>query len=117
MGAENLAHTGSRSPDCPARSESLYRLRYRGSRCVLRMYVFSCGVPCTGVWYFVPLNSPQDGGNWSPCKVSQRNSHDLNLAATKTTNLAQATCTSACIHFDVLNNCMNVILLVTWFLR
>ena len=27
-GAENLAHTGIRFPDCPARSQSLYRLRY-----------------------------------------------------------------------------------------
>ena len=27
-GAENLATTGIRSPDCPARSQSLYRLRY-----------------------------------------------------------------------------------------
>jgi hypothetical protein len=30
--AENLASTGIRSPDRPARSESLYRLRYRGPR-------------------------------------------------------------------------------------
>ena len=29
-GAENLARTGIRSPDRPARSESLYRLSYRG---------------------------------------------------------------------------------------
>ena len=28
MGAENLAPTGIRSPDRPARSESLYRLSY-----------------------------------------------------------------------------------------
>jgi hypothetical protein len=28
-GAENLAPTGSRSPDLPARSQSLYRLSYR----------------------------------------------------------------------------------------
>ena len=28
MGAENLAHTGIGSPDRPARSQSLYRLRY-----------------------------------------------------------------------------------------
>jgi hypothetical protein len=27
-GAENLAHTGIRSPDRPARSQSLYRLSY-----------------------------------------------------------------------------------------
>jgi len=31
MGAENLAPTGIRSPDRPARSESLYRLRNPGS--------------------------------------------------------------------------------------
>ena len=30
-GAENLALTGIRSPDRPARSQSLYRLSYRGS--------------------------------------------------------------------------------------
>jgi hypothetical protein len=29
--AENLASTGVRSPDRPARSESLYRLRYPGA--------------------------------------------------------------------------------------
>ena len=29
-GAENLAHTGIRFPDRPARSESLYRLSYPG---------------------------------------------------------------------------------------
>ena len=29
-GAENTAQTGIRSPDRPARSESLYRLRYPG---------------------------------------------------------------------------------------
>ena len=31
--AENLSPTGIRSPDSPARSESLYRLRYAGPRC------------------------------------------------------------------------------------
>ena len=31
-GAEKLAPTGIRTPDCPARSESLYRLSYPGSR-------------------------------------------------------------------------------------
>ena len=34
-GAENLAPTGIRSPGHPARSESLYRLRYPGPRYVL----------------------------------------------------------------------------------
>ena len=32
-GAENLAHTGIRSPDRPARSQSLYRLSYRAQIC------------------------------------------------------------------------------------
>jgi hypothetical protein len=30
MGAESLPPAGIRSPDCPAHSESLYRLRYPG---------------------------------------------------------------------------------------
>ena len=34
-GEENLAHIGIRSPDRPARSQSLYRLSYRA-----HMYVF-----------------------------------------------------------------------------
>ena len=32
IGAENLAPTGIRSPNLPARSESLYRLRHPGSQ-------------------------------------------------------------------------------------
>jgi hypothetical protein len=35
-GAENLAPTGIRSPDRPARSGSLYRLSYRGPRAETR---------------------------------------------------------------------------------
>ena len=35
MGAENLAPTGSRSPDCPTRNKSLYRLRYTGPQLVM----------------------------------------------------------------------------------
>ena len=34
-GAENLAHTGIRSPDRPARSQSLYRIRYPGRSQIL----------------------------------------------------------------------------------
>ena len=37
--AENLAPTGLRSPDRPARSESLYRLRYPGPRSELRTII------------------------------------------------------------------------------
>jgi hypothetical protein len=36
--AENLAHIGIRSPDRPARSESLYRLSYPGPRRDCTMY-------------------------------------------------------------------------------
>ena len=36
-GAENLATTGIRSPDRPARSESLYRLSYRGRQLVIQL--------------------------------------------------------------------------------
>ena len=36
-GAENLASTGTRSPDRPARSESLYRLSYPGPP-----YIYTC---------------------------------------------------------------------------
>ena len=35
-GAENLALTGNRSPDCPAHSEWLHRLSYPGPRYQLR---------------------------------------------------------------------------------
>ena len=38
-GAENLASTGIRSPDHPARSESLYSLRYPGPRASLKQNV------------------------------------------------------------------------------
>jgi hypothetical protein len=45
-GAENLAPTGIRSPDRPARSESLYRLRYSGLQKIVdtrtRMSVLFC---------------------------------------------------------------------------
>ena len=42
-GAENLAPTGIRSPDSPARSQSLYRLSYRAA-----LYVVDGMVCCTG---------------------------------------------------------------------
>ena len=34
IGAENFAPTGFRSPDLPARSESLYQLRYPGLKII-----------------------------------------------------------------------------------
>ena len=37
-GAENLASTGIRSPDRPARSESLYGLRYPGPAAYVTMH-------------------------------------------------------------------------------
>ena len=41
MGAKNLAHTGIRSPDRPARSELLYRQRYRGPHNILHIDIFA----------------------------------------------------------------------------
>ena len=40
IGAKNIAPTGIRSPDFPARSESLYRLRYLGSLLWIFMNVY-----------------------------------------------------------------------------
>ena len=40
IGAENLAPTGIRSPDLPARSESLYRVRYPGPRTCMGTGIF-----------------------------------------------------------------------------
>jgi hypothetical protein len=37
--------TGIRSPDLPARSESLYRLRYPGSCLVIYIYINSTNIP------------------------------------------------------------------------
>ena len=39
-GAENIAPTGIRSPDRPARSESLYRLRYPGPPRVMHLPLY-----------------------------------------------------------------------------
>jgi hypothetical protein len=38
MGAENIALTVIRSPDCPSRRGSLYRLRYSGPLTALILY-------------------------------------------------------------------------------
>ena len=40
--AENLAHTGIRSPNFPARSESLYRPSYRGPYKSQQMVIYMC---------------------------------------------------------------------------
>jgi hypothetical protein len=49
-GAENFALTGIRSPDRPARSQSLYRVRYpahypQGDSCIYSMVCFTCILP------------------------------------------------------------------------
>ena len=46
MDAENLAHNGIRSPDPPARSELLFRLRYPGPH-RRRIFVFRTPRFCT----------------------------------------------------------------------
>ena len=43
-GAENLAPTGIRSPDRPARSQSLYRLSYPGPKLVAGTVFISCSM-------------------------------------------------------------------------
>jgi hypothetical protein len=74
--AENNAPTGIRSPDHPARSQSLYRLRYPAHMIItlilisvyawltiLLFYKIDCSTPCvfpnfctaTGIFKFVPL--------------------------------------------------------------
>ena len=42
-GAENLAPTGIRSPDRPARSQSLYRLRYPADVCCNTYLIYFIG--------------------------------------------------------------------------
>jgi len=52
MGAENLVPTGIRSPDRPARSESLYRLSYPSPwfrKGIWKLRGLSCGVE-RGTW-------------------------------------------------------------------
>jgi hypothetical protein len=41
MGVENFASTGIRSPDRPARSESLYRLSYPGPHFIRTSSIYS----------------------------------------------------------------------------
>jgi hypothetical protein len=48
--AENLAPTGFRSPDCPARSQSLYWLSYRASR-----YTDWATGPTKDEWYIINI--------------------------------------------------------------
>ena len=45
-GAENLAHTGIRSPDRPARIQSLYRLSYPAPMYVATTMIFSFKLMC-----------------------------------------------------------------------
>jgi hypothetical protein len=58
-GAEYLAPIGIRSPDCPARSELLYRLSYPGPLCIYiyiyiymypHVYVYMCMYVCVYIF-------------------------------------------------------------------
>jgi hypothetical protein len=64
MGAENLAPTGIPSPDRPSRSQSLYRLSYRGPiRSVLFpffKYLFDFKTLLSELWRLVN----QKHGQW-----------------------------------------------------
>ena len=75
-GAENLAPTGIRSPDRPARSESLYRLLYPGPR-----------MDCKKKTMYRRINSTKDR-----CPVGQNLKY-------KTISFKMST---KCIHSDVL---------------
>jgi len=57
MGAENLASIGIRSPDLPARSESLYRLSYPAPRKLIYIYMYI---------YIYCINYLQHNGNSAP---------------------------------------------------
>jgi hypothetical protein len=50
--AKNLVPTGIRSPDRPARSQSLYRLSYRGPPGVIRVTLFCIYSLCIAPWIF-----------------------------------------------------------------
>ena len=52
-GAENLASIGIRSPDRPARSESLYRLSYPGPNTWETEHNMFEKIPCYRVLYWV----------------------------------------------------------------
>jgi hypothetical protein len=57
MGAENLAPTGIRSPDRPASSESLYRLRYPNPPILNCMYIYF--ILQSVYWTFCCLHADQ----------------------------------------------------------
>ena len=49
-GAENLVPTGIRSPDRPARSQSLYRLSYRAHNVTCSCYIFLLSRVIKSIW-------------------------------------------------------------------
>ena len=54
-GAENIAPTGIRSPDRPARSESLYRLRYPANKNSSLLSIFKQGARLAGTCHTTNL--------------------------------------------------------------
>ena len=85
-GSGKSCPTGIRSPDLPARSESLYRLSYPG-----RQY---WPVDCT---YFVPKNCTYK--NCSHCNICMRNWSSLTMYGTI---IARKGTTSNCLYIFVL---------------
>jgi hypothetical protein len=53
-GAKNIAPTGIRSLDRPVRSESLYRLSYRGPQTLQRTDVFRIVITINGDYVHMP---------------------------------------------------------------
>ena len=78
-GAENLASTGIRSPGRPARSESLYRLSYRGRLNLGRGKQFSCSTKANPSCEALPLGTVGGGGAFPDVNRPERESRHSHL--------------------------------------
>ena len=72
-GSENLAYTGIRSPDCPARSQSLYRLRYPAHELTKGTCYFICGVFRENYIVTYPVNNLLPCSNEPKVPYSEKN--------------------------------------------
>jgi len=77
-GAENLAPTGIRSTDRPARSESLYRLSYPGRPCLNVVILIIVVLDYGRLWFAAKDSSV------IPCECSVNNSRLYDLVAVDT---------------------------------
>ena len=100
-GEENLAHTGIRSPDRPARSESLYRLSYRGPRCLTFSKRYSAFIIHGSnrarrilLWFLEPLKWKQYACSKRRWKLTSRHNVTYRriLTAVRASNVAFTHC-------------------------